>query len=143
MDEDPLEIWIYFLTFIESLEIIFSQYKENCEVLLDYPKKGGKDITYYFEKAIRNLLHTSIDVHSRSLISEFPGGGLKCISKLWSHCANMTFSEKVDMIGFYNKLQIKEENKQLITSRDPKMQVFLIFSGKKIFLRSLDAYFLE
>ena len=29
-------------------------------------------------------------------------------SKIQSHCANMTFSEKVDMIGFSRKLEIKE-----------------------------------
>ena len=39
-DEDPLHRWIYFLTLIESLKMIFSQYKENCEVLMDYPKIG-------------------------------------------------------------------------------------------------------
>ena len=38
--------------------MIFSQYKENCEVLLDYPKIGGDDIIEdYAKKAIRNLLH--------------------------------------------------------------------------------------
>ena len=41
LDEDPLQRRIYFLTFVESLEMIFLQYKENCEVLLDYPKIGG------------------------------------------------------------------------------------------------------
>ena len=44
MDEDPLQRQIYFLTFVESLEMISSQYKETCEVLLDYPKIGGDDI---------------------------------------------------------------------------------------------------
>ena len=53
--------------------MIFSQYTETCEVLLDYPKIGGDDIIEYFaEKAIRNLLHANIDVQSRILISEFP-----------------------------------------------------------------------
>ena len=42
LDEDPLQRRIYFLTFVESLEIIFSQYKETCEVPIDYPKIGGK-----------------------------------------------------------------------------------------------------
>ena len=42
MDEDPLQHRIYFLTFVESLEMIFSQYKETCGVLLDYPKIGGE-----------------------------------------------------------------------------------------------------
>ena len=39
--EDPLQHRIYFLTFIDSLDMIFSQYRETCEVLLDYPKMGG------------------------------------------------------------------------------------------------------
>ena len=37
MDEDPLQHRIYFLTFIDSLDMIFSQYRETCEVLQDYP----------------------------------------------------------------------------------------------------------
>ena len=72
--------------------MIFSQYKETCEVLLDYPKIGGDDIKYYVKNSIRNILHENIDVHSTSLIAEFPGDGVKFISKLQSHCANMTFS---------------------------------------------------
>ena len=36
MDEDPLQHRIYFLTFIESLEMIFSQYVER-EALLCIP----------------------------------------------------------------------------------------------------------
>ena len=47
---------IYFTTFIESLEMIFSQHKENCEVFLDHPKIGGDYIKYYVDNAIRNLL---------------------------------------------------------------------------------------
>ena len=78
MDEDPLQRRIYFLTFIDSLDMIFSQYKETCEVLLDYPKIGGDDIIEDFaKKAIRNLLHAHIDVHSRRLISEFSIYGIK------------------------------------------------------------------
>ena len=38
MYEDPLQRWIYFLTLVYSLEMIFSQYIEICEVLLNYPK---------------------------------------------------------------------------------------------------------
>ena len=44
MDEDPLQRRIYFLTFVESLEIIFSQYTETCEFILDDPKIGEEDI---------------------------------------------------------------------------------------------------
>ena len=95
MDEDPLQRRIYFLTFVESLEMIFSQYTETCEVLLDYPKIGGNDVIEdYSKKAIINLLYANIDVHSRILIAEFPKDGIKCTEKLQSHCANMTFADK-------------------------------------------------
>ena len=65
LDEDLLQRRIYFLTFIEPPDMIFYQYKENCESLLDYPKIGGEDIKYFKKNAIRNLLHANIDVHSR------------------------------------------------------------------------------
>ena len=95
MDEDPLQRRIYFLTFVELLDMIFSQYTEKCEVLLDYPKIGGDDIIEnYAKKAIRNLLHENIYVQIRILISEFPKYGITCIEKLQSHCANVTFNDK-------------------------------------------------
>ena len=51
MDEDPLHRRIYFLTFIEPLDMIFSKYRETCEVLLYYPKMGGDDfIKDYLKK---------------------------------------------------------------------------------------------
>ena len=75
--------------------MIFSQYTETCEVLLDYPKIGGDDIIEdNAKKAIKNILHANIDLHSRRLISEFPKDGIKCMGKLQSHCANMTFADK-------------------------------------------------
>ena len=67
MHEDPLQHRIYFLTFIDSLDMIFSQYRETCEVLLDYPKIGGDDVIEdYAKKAIRNfcmliLMYTAED----------------------------------------------------------------------------------
>ena len=45
--------------------------------------------------AIRNLLHANSCVHSRRLIAEFPEYGIKCMEKLQSHCANMTFADKI------------------------------------------------
>ena len=39
-------------------------------------------------------MHANSDVHSRILIAEFPEDGIKCLEKLQSHCANMTFSDK-------------------------------------------------
>ena len=75
--------------------MIFSQYRETCEVLLDYPKIGGEDfIEDYSKKSIKNLLHANIDVNIRRLIAEFPKYGIKCIEKLQSHCANMNFADK-------------------------------------------------
>ena len=44
IDEDPLQRRIYFLTFTDSLDMKFSQYRETCEVLLDYSKIGGDDV---------------------------------------------------------------------------------------------------
>ena len=59
--------------------MIFSQYKETCEVLIDYQKIGGGNIKEFSKKSITNLLHANIDAHSRKLIVEFPGDGIKCI----------------------------------------------------------------
>ena len=47
MDEDPLQRRIYFLNFIDSLDMIFSQYRETSEVLLDHPKLGGYNVKDY------------------------------------------------------------------------------------------------
>ena len=74
--------------------MVVSQYKETCEVLLYYPKIGGDNIKEFAKKSIRNILHANIDVHSRRLISDSPGYGIKCIEKLQSHCANTNFSDK-------------------------------------------------
>ena len=54
----------------------------------------------FVRMVIRNLLHENIDVHSKIFITEFRVDGIKCISKLQSHCDIINFSGKVDMIGF-------------------------------------------
>ena len=54
MDEDPLQRQIYLLTFIDSLDMIFSQYTETCEVLLDCPKIGGDDVIEEYAKKKRS-----------------------------------------------------------------------------------------
>ena len=87
--------------------MIFSQYKENREVLLDYTTIVGGDIKDYVEKSIRNILHENIDVHSRRLIDEFPGDGVKFISKLQSHCAHTTFSDKSRYDRLFQKVTRK------------------------------------
>ena len=111
---------IYWFTWYD-----YSQYRETCEVLLDYPKIGGDDVIEDdSKKAIRNLLHAKIDVHSRRLISEFPKDGIKCIGKLQSHCANMTFADKSRYDRNFQQVTHKEENLQQTTSRVFKMQLF-------------------
>ena len=50
--------------------------------------------------AFRNILHTNIDLHSRRLIAELPGDGIKCIEKR-NHIVQTWFLlTKVDMTGF-------------------------------------------
>ena len=71
LDKDPLQHRVYFLTYVESLEMIFSQYKETHEVLLYYPTIVGEDIKYNVNKVIGNLLHVNIDDHSRTLFDEY------------------------------------------------------------------------
>ena len=39
-------------------------------------------------------MHANIGVHSRILIAEFRGDGIKCIEKLQSNCDNMNFDDK-------------------------------------------------
>ena len=74
--------------------MIFSQYKETCVVITDYTKIGGDDIEDDAKKAIRNILHKNIDVHSRRFIYELPMHGIRCIEKLQTHYADMIFSDK-------------------------------------------------
>ena len=63
--------------------MIFSQYRETCEVLLDYQKIGRDDVIEDYSKYIyQKPFATNIDVHGRRLISEFPKYGIKCIEKL-------------------------------------------------------------
>ena len=62
--------------------------------ILSNNSRGGGDIKDCVKKAIRNIQHTNTDVHIRSLFAEFPGYGVKFISKLQSHCAKMTFAYK-------------------------------------------------
>ena len=38
-------------------------------------------------------MHANIDVHSRRIIPEFLGDGIKCIQKLKSNFANMVFAD--------------------------------------------------
>ena len=57
-------------------------------------KWGGGNVKDDARQAIRNLLYANSCVQSRRLIAEFPEDGIKCMEKLQSHCANMTFADK-------------------------------------------------
>ena len=98
------------IIFVESLEMIISQYTENCEALLNYPRIGGEDIKYFSKVAIMNILHANIDVQNRILIAEFPADGIKCIQKLQSHFANITFFDKSRYDRIFQQVTHKEEN---------------------------------
>ena len=82
LDENPLQRRIYFLTFIDSLNMVFYQYRETYEVLRYYQKTEGGNIKVYAKMDIRNLLHANSCVHSRRLIAEFPEDGIKCMENL-------------------------------------------------------------
>ena len=73
--------------------MIFSQYRETCEVLLYYPKIGGDDVIDDYEKRLSGTFFM-LKLMYIALIAEFPKYGIKCIEKLQSHCANMIFADK-------------------------------------------------
>ena len=66
----------------------------------------------YVKNDIINLLHANIDFHSRRLIAELPVDGVKCISKLQSHFANMNVSVKSSYDGLLQKITHKGGNKK-------------------------------
>ena len=104
--------------------MIFSQYRETCQVLLDDPKVRGDDVIEdYAKKAIRKLLHAKIYVHSRRLIADFQKDGIKCIEKLQSHCANMTFSDKSRHDRTFQQVTHKGGYLQSTTSRGFNMHM--------------------
>ena len=61
------------------------------------------NIKEFSKKAIRDILHANIDVHSRILIYEFPRDKIIHIEKVPSHSSNMTFAEKLGMIELSSK----------------------------------------
>ena len=63
MDQDPFQRRIYFLTFVELLDMIFSFYTEICEIIIDDPKIGEDDIKDDAKRSIRNISHANIDLH--------------------------------------------------------------------------------
>ena len=109
--------------------MIFSQYEETCELLLDNPAIEGEIKKDYVKKAIRNILHPNIDVHSRRLIAELPGDGI-IFSKLQSRCAKMTFLKKVYIKEFSRTLHIKKGVRNELHQEIQRYTGFISFSGK-------------
>ena len=83
-----------FSPLLTHLTWFFSQYRETYESAQILSKIGGGNVKDYAKMAIRNLLHANSCVQSRRLMAEFPEYGIKCIEKLQSRCANMTFADK-------------------------------------------------
>ena len=59
--------------------MIFSQYTETCEIIIDCTKIGGDDIEDYTKKSIRDIFYADIYLDKRRLLSEFLMDGIKCI----------------------------------------------------------------
>ena len=52
-------------------------------------------------------IHANIDVHIRRLMYDSPEDRVKCISKLLSHCANMSFADKSRYDRFFQNVTHK------------------------------------
>ena len=58
-------------------------------------------------------MYVNIDVHIIRFIAEFPGDEIKCIEKLQSQCANMTFSDKSRYDRLFQKVTHKEGESEM------------------------------
>ena len=94
LDEDPLQRRVYFPSFVNSLKIVLSQFKETYIVLMEYASIRGNDSLDYAKNATWNLFHSYIDAHSQILIDEYTVDGVQAISIMQQKCANMTFSDQ-------------------------------------------------
>ena len=83
--------------------MILPQYKETCKLLPDLPKIGGENMKYFVKIPLGN-----IDGHSRKLIAELPGDGVNLLKNCNHIVPTKLFLEKVGMIGFFNKSDLKE-----------------------------------
>ena len=72
-------------------------------------------------------MRDNIDVHSRRLIAEFPRDGIKCIEKLQSHCANMTFADKSRYDRTFQQVTHKGGDVKSATSIDSRMHMLYQF----------------
>ena len=121
MDEDPLQRRIYFLKFIDSLDMIFSQYRETYEVLLDYPKIGGMMLRIMQNRPSETFCIPIVMYTTEDWLLSYQ----KMESNVLKNCNHVVQERplliKVDIIGLSNRLHIKEENLKSITLRGFKM----------------------
>ena len=80
--------------------MIFSWYKETCEVLLYYSKIVAENIKESEKKGIKNILHANIDVQSIILIAEFLWDGINVLKNCNHIVPTWLFMKKVGMIDF-------------------------------------------
>ena len=108
--------------------MIFSQYTETCEVLLDHPKTGGDDVIEDYAKMLsgtfymQTLMYTAEDwlLNSQNMESN--------ALRNYNHIVQTwLFLIKVDMTGPFNRSNIKEGNLQSNKSRGLKMHMLYQF----------------
>ena len=86
-----------------------------------------------YKRLSENFLHRNIDVHSRRLIAEFPKYGIKCIEKLQSHCANMTFAYKSRYDRTFQQVTHKGGESEIIyIKRFQNAHAFISFIRKQL-----------
>ena len=77
-----------------------------------------------------NILHANSYVHSRMLVSEFLGDGVRLIPKLQSHCANMTFDDKIRYARIFQKVTHKGgESSMNYIKKFQNAQAFSVSAG--------------
>ena len=93
---------------MNSPKAVLSQFSEIYMFLVDYLSIRGEELPYYSKNATWNLFHAYVVSHSQILIDEYPGYGVKSISRLQSQYENMTFAEKSYIIKCFSKWCTKE-----------------------------------
>ena len=94
LGKDPLQSRFYFLSFINSLKTVLSQFSDTYMFLMDYPSIRGEDLPDYSKKDTWNLLHTYIDAYSQRLIDGCTVDVVQAISTFQPQCANITSTDQ-------------------------------------------------
>ena len=97
----------FLLSFMSSLKIFLSQFKETCMLLMDYPSIRGEYLLDYAKNDIWNLLHAHIDANSQILRDEYPGDGLQATSRLKFQCENMNSADNSRYNRMFQKVMHK------------------------------------